>query len=194
MTKPGTKVEADQIYRNDVLLGRGSGPNDHIGNINFRKLISTRRKEYNGTNARVEKGRIAKEIIDYVHSLDPPGRFLEKLDRNSTSWVVVKQSKALEKAKQALRQNRRRNSLSMSSTRDSPSSGSPVQSPVRSPVMSSVSSTKLSSEHDKPSYAAPGMRNLPEVPNLPPISSVSPDTIISNQPMPRSSLVNVSLT
>uniref|UniRef100_A0A7S1Z609 DUF6824 domain-containing protein n=1 Tax=Trieres chinensis TaxID=1514140 RepID=A0A7S1Z609_TRICV len=100
---------------NDVLCGRGSGPNDHAGNISFRRLILSRKAEYLSTNTRSIKARIAKEIIDHVHELDPPGRFLKKIERETSNhsgskeaWSVVSEDVALEKAKQALRQNRDR--------------------------------------------------------------------------------------
>lgn len=94
---------------NDILCGRGSGPNDHIGNKAFRNLVSTRRKEYLETTTRSQKARIAREIISVVKSFSPPGRFLEKV--TDTSWDVVSEGKALEKVKQALRQMRHRRSI-----------------------------------------------------------------------------------
>lgn len=96
---------------NDVLCGRGSGPNDHVGNIAFRSLVSTRRKEYLETTTRSQKARIAKEIVAVVKSLSPPGRFLEKA--TDTSWDIVPEAKALEKVKQALRQMRHRRSMDL---------------------------------------------------------------------------------
>ena len=109
--------EIHTLSMHDVLCGRGSGPNDHPGNVNFRKLILTRKAEYLSTTARAEKARIAQEIVEHVQqNLDPPGRFLKKMgpaelqEKNYEAghdvWVVVDQDTALEKAKQALRQNR----------------------------------------------------------------------------------------
>lgn len=94
---------------NDVLCGRGSGPNDYSGNINFRALVLERRDEYLSTSNRASKAKIAKEIVGHVHHLKPPGRFLEQQGK---VWSVVSEEKALEKAKQALRQNRHRRSTS----------------------------------------------------------------------------------
>jgi len=94
---------------NDVLCGRGSGPNDYSGNINFRALVLERRDEYLSTSNRASKAKIAKEIVGHVLSLKPPGRFLEQQGK---AWRVVSEEKALEKAKQALRQNRHRRSTS----------------------------------------------------------------------------------
>jgi hypothetical protein len=107
-------TEEGQIFHfndNDVLCGRGSGPNDHIGNIAFRRLVSTRRKEYLDTTTRSQKAKIAKEIVAVVTNLLPTGRFLEKV--TGTSWKIVPEGKALEKVKQALRQMRHRRSMDL---------------------------------------------------------------------------------
>lgn len=106
------------ITHNDILCGRGSGPNDHPGNVNFRQIVSTRRNEYLTTSTRTEKVRIANEILNAVKSLHPPGRFLEKVENepkdknNTTKWITVSEHKATEKVKQALRQMRHRKSES----------------------------------------------------------------------------------
>mmetsp|Transcript_9347 Transcript_9347/g.19862 ORF Transcript_9347/g.19862 Transcript_9347/m.19862 type:complete len:661 (+) Transcript_9347:323-2305(+) len=109
--------EVHTLSMHDVLCGRGSGPNDHPGNVNFRKLIISRKAEYLSTTARAEKARIAQEIVEHVQQdLDPRGRFLKKMgpaelnekkyEPGQDVWVIVDQDTALEKAKQALRQNR----------------------------------------------------------------------------------------
>lgn len=100
------------VHSADVLLGRGSGPNDHIGNIRFREMVAERKAEYLATNHRQTKARIAKEIVDHVHSNN--GRFLRKLEADDArangfpdgvdAWVVASDDTAMEKAKQALRQ------------------------------------------------------------------------------------------
>ena len=115
LTSVGDVIEA--LSQNDVLCGRGSGPNDHPGNVAFRQLILSRKAEYLSTSARAEKAKIASEIVAHVQKeLDPSGRFLKKMgpaellekgfQEGQDVWVVVDQDTALEKAKQALRQNR----------------------------------------------------------------------------------------
>lgn len=115
LTNVGDVIEA--LSQNDVLCGRGSGPNDHPGNVAFRQLILSRKAEYLSTSARAEKAKIASEIVAHVQKeLDPSGRFLKKMGpaelrekgfrEGQDVWVVVDQDTALEKAKQALRQNR----------------------------------------------------------------------------------------
>ena len=124
-----------EVLSNDVLLGRGSGPNDHIGNINFRDLVADRKAEYLSTNHRQTKALIAKDIVDKVYGRG--GRFLKKLNPVESAKVlpkllakhglddtendrsdgddsktcdvyqIQKHSTVMEKAKQALRQNQR---------------------------------------------------------------------------------------
>lgn len=102
------------VNPNDVLFGRGSGPNDHEGNIKFRDLVAQRKAEYMATNHRQTKAKIARAIVDIV--LSAGGRFLKKLEGKEAEnlgftngddvYVVVDDDTIMEKAKQALRQNR----------------------------------------------------------------------------------------
>jgi hypothetical protein len=64
---------------NDVLLGRGATTNIHPGNANFRNVCATRKPNFDiATNA--EKRLIAIETAQHVMALDPPGRFLERVE------------------------------------------------------------------------------------------------------------------
>jgi hypothetical protein len=102
-----------ELRPTDVLFGRGSGPNDHEGNIRFRQRVADRKDEYLATNHRLTKSKIAKEIVDSV--LNENGRFLRKADEEETAslavpdgvevYVMVDDVTITEKAKQALRQN-----------------------------------------------------------------------------------------
>ena len=97
----------------DVLFGRGSGPNDHEGNIRFRQLVAERKDEYLATNHRQTKAKIAREIVDLI--LADHGRFLKKVEnadaqelgipKGLDAWIIVDDDTVMEKAKQALRQN-----------------------------------------------------------------------------------------
>ncbi|KAG7344725.1 hypothetical protein IV203_032256 [Nitzschia inconspicua] len=108
------------VHPYDVMFGRGSGPNDHEGNIRFRELVSQRKAEYMATNHRQTKAKIAKDIVDRVFAVG--GRFLKKLEpteasklgyvNNEDVYQVVGDDTIMEKAKQALRQNRNREDLS----------------------------------------------------------------------------------
>mmetsp|Transcript_3839 Transcript_3839/g.10811 ORF Transcript_3839/g.10811 Transcript_3839/m.10811 type:complete len:699 (-) Transcript_3839:127-2223(-) len=103
-----------KLHPNDVLFGRGSGSNDHEGNVQFRLYVAERKAEYMATNHRQTKARIAKEIVDAVYANN--GRFLKKLEANEATklgfaqgtdaFVVADEHTIMEKAKQALRQNR----------------------------------------------------------------------------------------
>jgi hypothetical protein len=97
----------------DVLFGRGSGPNDHEGNVRFRTMVASRKTEYLATNHRLTKAKIAREIVNSV--LSQQGRFLKKMEGNDLKkaglpedadvWMSVDDDTVMEKAKQALRQN-----------------------------------------------------------------------------------------
>jgi len=97
----------------DVLLGRGSGPNDHEGNKRFRLMVAERKAEYMATNHRLTKAKIAQEIVDGVYRVN--GRFLRKLEGDEAktygipdgvdAYVAATEATIMEKAKQALRQN-----------------------------------------------------------------------------------------
>ncbi len=102
------------VHPNDVLFGRGSGPNDHEGNIRFRDMVAQRKPEYMATNHRQTKAKIARTIVDTVLACN--GRFLKKLEPAEIQklgcaagmdiYQVVDDDTIMEKAKQALRQNR----------------------------------------------------------------------------------------
>lgn len=102
------------INPHDVLFGRGSGPNDHEGNIRFRDKVAQHKEEYMATNHRQTKAKIAREIVDSV--LANNGRFLKRLEQADIQrlgfangmdvYQIVDDDTVMEKAKQALRQNR----------------------------------------------------------------------------------------
>lgn len=116
--KPGSKY-ITEINVGDVLFGRGSGPNDHEGNIRFRTYVAERKAEYMATNHRVTKTNIARDIVNLV--IADNGRFLKKLEQEEaqdiglilpdgsnssvTYYEIQDDDTIMEKAKQALRQN-----------------------------------------------------------------------------------------
>lgn len=66
-------------HENDVLLGRGASTNIHPGNVAFRATCALRKQDFDAaTNA--HKRDIAIETVQSVLALDPPGRFLERVD------------------------------------------------------------------------------------------------------------------
>lgn len=87
--------------RNDVLCGRGGAVNSHPGNVAFRRLVHKHRTTYFASSTRkLDKARIAKEIIAQVHAL--PGRFL-KQDGKTGKWLEINEQKAKKKCGQAFR-------------------------------------------------------------------------------------------
>lgn len=98
----------------DVLLGRGTGQNEYIGNRRFRSFVETRKDEYLGTRSNKEKNRIAEEILDHICAQG--GRFLRLSDEyvrrdgcivvEDGIWYVAPDDVALEKCKQMLREKR----------------------------------------------------------------------------------------
>ena len=113
----GEKTEyVSRVNPKDVLFGRGSGPNDHEGNIEFRNTVALRKEEYMSTNNRQAKAKIALEIVQTVYAAN--GRFLKKvelkeleelgLSNTDEVYRVLVGDPVMEKAKQALRQNRER--------------------------------------------------------------------------------------
>jgi hypothetical protein len=94
-----------ELSENDVLLGRGTGPNEHQGNIRFRALVkdilgTTDLPQHNGK----AKTKLASKILNAVKARN--GRFLKKVSKSKTVgdlYVVVPDSVALEKTKQSFR-------------------------------------------------------------------------------------------
>ena len=75
--------------------------NSHPGNVAFRRLVHKHRTTYfASTTRKLDKARIAKEIIAQVHAL--PGRFL-KQDGKTAKWLEINEQKAKKKVGQAFR-------------------------------------------------------------------------------------------
>jgi hypothetical protein len=97
----------------DVLLGRGGGTNNHSGNIKFRKLVNEHKMRYLACS-KVEKPKVARQVVLLWRKLDPPGRFLARRDETKRGagsvkafdnvWFEVGDKKAREKASQCLRE------------------------------------------------------------------------------------------
>ncbi|CAB9503490.1 Transcriptional regulator [Seminavis robusta] len=88
---------------NDVLCGRGGLINGSPGNVQFRTIVSKKKKEYNSKNTkRHEKAHLAAEIVRHIRSMNPPGRFLRE-DVNGL-WFDIGDARAIRKTGQALRE------------------------------------------------------------------------------------------
>jgi hypothetical protein len=99
-----------EIREFDVLLGRGTGPNNNQGNVVFRIAVEESKASYTATSSRKAKNRIVRETVQSVKSKN--GRFLSKLKKyeikrlgltQKVVYEVVEDSTAIEKTKQALR-------------------------------------------------------------------------------------------
>ena len=104
ITKPGP---------HDVLLGRGGGTNNHFGNVKFRKLVNEHKMRYLACS-KVDKPKVAREVVEIWRKMSPPGRFLARKDESKKGpgsvkdsnnvWLEVGDKKAREKASQCLRE------------------------------------------------------------------------------------------
>lgn len=113
-TRDNTHIVKPGLH--DVLLGRGGGTNNHCGNIKFRKLVNEHKLRYLACS-KIEKPKVAREVVGIWRKLDPPGRFLARVDDKkrgpgsvkdtSNVWYEVGDKKAREKASQCLRERTR---------------------------------------------------------------------------------------
>jgi hypothetical protein len=68
---------------NDILLGRGAPVINYEGNIRFRALVSSRKREYIGSGRHQVKDTVAKSIIDEIEKRG--GRFLRRVETISSA-------------------------------------------------------------------------------------------------------------
>jgi len=98
-------VAVNEPNRNDVLAGRGSRINNHEGNVRFRQFVLPFKLKYlDKATKKIEKAHMCANIVNYVRSLNPPGRFLEK-DPATGLWTEMGDERARKKAGQALRED-----------------------------------------------------------------------------------------
>lgn len=98
-----TLIAPEAIHDHDVLCGRGGSVGAHPGNKYFQKLIKERKQIYLNSR-KLEKKSVATELVNIIHKLDPPGRFLKRNDETGC-YIEISNSKANEKTRQALREN-----------------------------------------------------------------------------------------
>ena len=87
----------------DVISGRGSGIQNHIGNIKYRELASSRKKEYADAKKH-DKLLISKEIVAQIRANG--GRFLKESESDNLTtqlYVDIGDKKAWAKTSQTLR-------------------------------------------------------------------------------------------
>jgi len=88
----------------DVINGRGSAIQNHIGNINYRAIVSSRKREY-ASAKKFDKIHISKEIVATIR--DVGGRFLE-LDKCTQLYYDIGDVNAWAKTSQALRDTKKK--------------------------------------------------------------------------------------
>ena len=66
----------------DTLLGRGGKINCHPGNLKFHSLVASYKSGYNDA-PRGKKAGIAREVVTKWRSMDPPGRFLARMEKTT---------------------------------------------------------------------------------------------------------------
>ena len=108
-----TRQEITKPGEHDVLLGRGGGTNNHTGNIKFRKVVNEHKMRYLACN-KVDKPKVARDVVQLWRKMSPPGRFLSRGDDSkkgpgsvsdaANKWYEVGDKKAREKASQCLRE------------------------------------------------------------------------------------------
>ncbi|KAL7471729.1 hypothetical protein ACHAXS_012017 [Conticribra weissflogii] len=90
---------------NDVLSGRGGRINSHSGNVRFREMVESLKREYlDPRTKKLEKARIAARLVATIRHSEPPGRFLKE-DPHTGLWIEIGDERAWKKAGQALRES-----------------------------------------------------------------------------------------
>jgi hypothetical protein len=95
-------VAVNDIGDNDVICGRGGLGNRHPGNVCYREIIKKYQVQYLKAQKR-EKKTIALDIVDIIHKLNPPGKFLQK-DNSTGLYLEIDDKRASEKVSQSLRE------------------------------------------------------------------------------------------
>ena len=101
MSKEGTITD---LNKNDVLCGRGGRINSHVGNVQFRSIIQSKKSEYLVPNTPAGKALIVTGIVNTIRAQNPAaGRFLQ-LDKNTGLWFEIGDAQAYTKTGQGLRE------------------------------------------------------------------------------------------
>jgi len=140
----GSSAVITSLNRNDVLLGRGSGPNHYYGNLQFRDLVEQRREAYAQANLLAEKRGVAQSIVDDVRARG--GRFLRQQGQRKKGenvltdgeWIEVNNSVALEKSKQALRENKSEGAAGVKKPKKSASLKRPAENTAQNELLSAI--------------------------------------------------------
>ena len=97
---PATKA-AFSVTCKDVVMGRGSGTQNHCGNVAYRKLVYLNKELY-ATSSKFEKQKIAKAIVAAVRYFG--GGFLQADEQRGGLFFDIGDKRAWDKTSQALRE------------------------------------------------------------------------------------------
>jgi hypothetical protein len=94
-----TPVLLKNLGQNDVLLGRGTGPNEHIGNIRYRAFVREviKTSESHAIDKKIKK-KLAAKIVDSVKARN--GRFVKRVNN---FYQEVPDRLAVDKTRQSFR-------------------------------------------------------------------------------------------
>eukprot|EP00588_Corethron_pennatum_P023788 CAMPEP_0194320878 /NCGR_PEP_ID=MMETSP0171-20130528/17146_1 /TAXON_ID=218684 /ORGANISM="Corethron pennatum, Strain L29A3" /LENGTH=460 /DNA_ID=CAMNT_0039078573 /DNA_START=144 /DNA_END=1526 /DNA_ORIENTATION=+ len=95
-------INIREPHNNDVLCGRGGGAQNHAGNYKYRHLVNNNKIRYL-TGSKKIKPIVARELVETIYRMDPPGRFLELCTTTGT-YFDIGEAKAAQKVSQALRE------------------------------------------------------------------------------------------
>ena len=69
-----------KVRPNDVMLGRGTGPNNNAGNVVFRTVVEKLKQPYLSTPSRIKKRQLVRKAVETVKGKN--GRFLSRLKKS----------------------------------------------------------------------------------------------------------------
>ena len=152
--------------QNDVLCGRGGRINAHEGNVQFRDVINSHKKEYLAKSTKkLQKAHIAARIIEQIRTMDPPGRFLKE-DSSTGMWFDIGDAKAIKKAGQALREDAPdiRHEIDSGDEMLQQGGGGGGSTPSKSPVVAKTNPKAAKKSSPKPKSAPSSNVNMMQMP------------------------------
>jgi len=97
---PGTEAMFSVTCK-DVVLGRGSGTQNHCGNVTYRKLVYLNKELY-ATSSKFDKLKISKAIVAAVREFE--GNFMQADENRGGLYYDIGDKRAWDKTSQALRE------------------------------------------------------------------------------------------
>jgi hypothetical protein len=134
-----------ELQRDDVLLGRGTGPNDFEGNIRFRRLVAEVARVSDPIELTASKGTLAQKVVDTVKRRG--GRFVRKLSKAEATALLKSRQQQQPGARNKDGNSGRPSSSSSSSKRTRLPKGQDVY--VEVPLSVAVEKAKQSFRHQK---------------------------------------------